>query len=187
MAKDKLIPLEEAQIIMDVQKGKPIYKAVQDAGRFVNSKVNATAWGKGIIEKHGGANALATKALSKIGVTPEFVAQKTMELLEADKNVLKKRVKVKETLDDGRIVETEKLEYMKAPDYMARKNGLDLVVRVVGAESSKKVDITQTSFEAKAVLVSDIRDNPREAMDLIQQLIERKREQPEVVTIEESE
>lgn len=165
---EEMIPVQEAMVIQGVLQGKRPAQAVMDAGYGFNKK-NAAKFGEQIVKKHTDTNGALVLALDKVGVSLEAVAEKIKDGLGATKPILIAKKKDKDT-------GSEELRYGEAEDHATRHKFIETVLDILpNARAAKKVEITQTTFEQKAVLVADIRENPQATLEMMQKALERKR------------
>jgi len=162
-----LIPVQEALVIQGVLAGKKPGEAVVDAGYGFSSK-NAKTFGENLIKKHTDVNGALIASLESVGVDLNFITGKIKEGMGATKALIIARTKEK----DG----TEQLEYVDAPDFATRHKYVETILDILpGARAAKKIEVTQTTFEQKAVLVADMRENPADVMAMMQRMLEQKR------------
>ena len=162
-----LIPVQEALVIQGVLAGKKPGEAVADAGYGFNKK-NAEAFGKNLVAKHTDVNGALIASLESVGVNLDFLTGKIKEGMGASKPLMVGKTKSK----DG----TEEMEYANTPDYATRHKYVETVLDILpGARAAKKIEVTQTTFEQKAVLVADMRENPKDVMLMMERMLEMKR------------
>jgi hypothetical protein len=167
---EPMISVQEAQVLQSaVIEGKPIVTAVKEAGFNFNPR-NAKAFGNNLIAKCTDVNGELTISLANVGIKAETVAAKLAELMNAQKQIIKKKKKIK---TEG--YEEETIEYMDVPDYLIQHKGAETILDILpGARAPKKSEVTVQTFEQKATIVADLRDNPKVALEIAQRLLEQK-------------
>jgi len=88
-----------------------------------------------------------TGILDRHGLDDDYLAQKTLDLCEASDQ-------------DG-------------PNWTARARGLELLTRMRG-HLKAETQVNVTTFEQKAVLVADMRENPAATLELLQRALSTK-------------
>ena len=89
-----------------------------------------------------------TSTLDRHGLDDDYLARKTLELCEASD-------------EDG-------------PNWTARGRGLELLTRVRG-HLKQTVDVNIQTFEQRAVLVADMRENPALALEILERLAAQRK------------
>jgi hypothetical protein len=89
-----------------------------------------------------------TSVLDRHGLDDDYLARKTLELCEASD-------------EDG-------------PNWTARGRGLELLTRVRG-HLKQTVDVNIQTFEQRAVLVADMRENPALALEILERLAAQRK------------
>lgn len=136
-----LIPEKEYKVLEGrLVHGMTLHQAAEFAGYEGNPstmKVRAHQ----ILKKHRDANSELIQSMTRIGISPDSLAEKLKEGLESKMFVKKKISKDEETL-------------VEVNDNHARHKFLETAVDVLGAKAPKKIEIEQKTFEQRLLEVT---------------------------------
>lgn len=94
-----------------------------------------------VIRKHKDANSSFVQALEAKGLGPDHIVTKIAEGLDA-----KSHVKVKDAAGNEELVEV--------PDFNARHKYIETALDIHGAKASKKVEVTNLTFEQRLLRIT---------------------------------
>lgn len=150
--------VRETAIVEALMAGKSPLQAVKAAGLNLNEAQAATLV-ESVKNKHFSANGAMVEALDRQGVSFDKIAGVYAKALDA-----KKYVKV------------GKDDYMEVEDVGTQLSAAEKLNDIIpGMAAPKKIEIESHSFEAKAILIAELKDNPQAAIEVIQKVIQSRR------------